>query len=93
MTGRGGRGDVADWRPIDTAPRDRTMVLVCATKILSRETRRTAPIMAVDFWHSHDRDGYEGWGHFNPTFYPATHWMPLPDAPTTPPRDGAEAGE
>lgn len=70
------------WQPIETVPdeikRDRTPVLVRATKVLSPQTRRKVPIVAVDFWHSHDRDGFEGWGHFNPTYYPATEWMSIP---------------
>lgn len=73
------------WQPIETAPKDRTKVLVCAMKVLNQEIRRRAPIMAVDFWHSRDRDGFDGWGHFNPQFYPATHWTPLPAAPENKP--------
>jgi Protein of unknown function (DUF551) len=80
-----------DWQPIDTAPRDRTKVLVCATTVLNLEIRRRkAPIMAVDFWHSRERDGFDGWAHFNPDFYPATHWMPLPKPPATTPGGGGE---
>jgi hypothetical protein len=66
-----------DWQPIRTAPRDGTPVLL----------GRFAPgkdyhgRIRVDWWRNHMRDGYSGFGHFNPQSWPATHWQPLPEPP------------
>ena len=39
--------------------------------------------MRVTWWRlTEDRQGYTGWGEFNPEFWPPTHWMPLPEPPT-----------
>lgn len=71
---------MGEWQRIDTAPRDRTKVL------LGRFTgeRRAAHegLVEVDFWRTGEaNDGYTGWGRFNARFWPPTHWMPLPTAP------------
>lgn len=57
--------DAIDWRPIDTAPRDGTMVLL----------HRPDGVMLVGAFNT--RAGV--WVHIkDPT---PTHWMPLPEPP------------
>lgn len=73
---------MSEWQPIETAPKDRTRILVLAAKSYSKSTSHMAMRMEVDFWHNTKSDGYNGYGHFNGEFYPATHWMPLPAPPT-----------
>lgn len=68
-----------DWRPIDTAPRDDSSVLVC-------DDRTQDGHHQVVFW---DETGYgdgPGWSTSDgPTFHHGafTHWMPLPAPPVT----------
>lgn len=61
-------GGVTQWQPIETAPRDGTLVLI-------REPRRCSGLAAM-FWG--------GWKYeFGGICYlEPTHWMPLPAAPT-----------
>lgn len=69
---------MSEWQDISTAPRD-------GTRILAFAIRDKKPIMRVTYWRLPEDDtGYTGWGEFNETFWPATHWMPLPKAPDTP---------
>jgi len=59
-----------DWQPIDTAPRDRTAILVyCESESIL--------IVSWNVIYGGFDDG-EGrpWGKDN-----ATHWMPLPEPP------------
>lgn len=75
----GGAVSEADWRPIDTAPLDRSEVLICA-----------ANGIRVAYY---DDRGFMGPGWFIPISkepnaggtYAAlvTHWMPLPKRPST----------
>jgi hypothetical protein len=70
------------WQPIQSAPHDGTPVLLGRFKPGDEYDGR----VRVDWWRNHMRDGYIGFGHFNPTYWPPTHWMPIPerpDAPTT----------
>lgn len=61
------------WRPIETAPKDGTRVLLCCMSP-TEYSRRNTGYMAVC--------GYdEGWGEFNRAYFPATHWQPLPEPP------------
>ena len=64
---------MSEWRPIETAPRDGSFILVCDIK-----DRR---MMTVVFWIDD-----ESWpwardddGEFSPDSF--THWMPLPESP------------
>lgn len=65
------------WQPIATAPKD-------GTRILAFGIRDSGPIYEVTWWRrAEDSKGYIGWGEFNMQYWPPTHWMPLPDAPTS----------
>lgn len=66
------------WRPIETAPRDGTEVLVCRTYAHNR------PEYAVAAWNGEEwRDmGDIGWaGMHGDEGNQPTHWMPLPPPP------------
>jgi hypothetical protein len=65
------------WQPIETAPRDGTLILV--GRFVKKCPHGRAGRVEVDRW----RDGkpYLGFGRFNPHYWPATHWMPLPEPP------------
>lgn len=68
---------MSDWQPIETAPKDGTQVLVGRFVPGDKYDRR----IRVDWWHGHMKHGYTGFGHFNPIYWPPTHWMPLPAPP------------
>lgn len=67
---------MSDWQPIETAPKDGTVILL-------GDNRYAKPAYLMAEW---DRD-YEYWmtktssrGHFQ-FWRDATHWMPLPEPP------------
>ena len=66
------------WRLIKTAPKDGTRILVACNRVVQGfpESRRGPK---ADFWHTTEGHGFEGWGKFNKSYFPATHWKPLPD--------------
>ena len=62
---------MSEWQPIETAPRDGTMMLVWAKEwscpvLMTREGRD-----GIEYWLIGDTDG-DGF---------PTHWMPLPELP------------
>ncbi len=66
---------MSEWQPIDTAPKDGTLILAYAR-------RKGKPYFRVTWWRQEsDRVGYVGWGEFNDTYWPATHWMPISEPP------------
>lgn len=61
------------WQPIETAPKDGTKIVAYAP-----EDANGRPRYAVTWWRQAKDDmGYIGWGEFNMTYWPPTHWMPL----------------
>lgn len=68
------------WQPIETAPKDGTLVLLCCVgwphSVLRDEPW---PIKVGGWWKSH-------WDIFGASWEP-THWMPLPEGPSTYPKD------
>lgn len=72
---------MSEWQPIDTAPKDGTAILV--GRFTGNPQASHEGVCAVDWWRSiTDRSGFVGFGQFNPSYFPATHWMPLPPPPT-----------
>lgn len=69
------------WQPIETAPKDRRILVVCmkATNSCKHRERR----IEADFWHTRDKHGFDGFGKFNPIGFPATHWMECPELPNS----------
>lgn len=63
------------WFPIESAPKDGTRILVYSTKN-KLESYKSGP--HVD---RHNKTYAGGFGKFNSSYYPATHWHPLPPAP------------
>lgn len=83
---------MAGWRPIETAPKDGTRVLVYQEDEASDMTPQIAWWIT---WH-----GEEGW-HIcwdneplqnNSAFAPPTHWAPLPEPPASVARLASEIG-
>jgi hypothetical protein len=64
------------WQPIETAPKDGSVLLVCEVGLDSSMT------YAVAFWGA-QQDGVETWFGLDllPLGYSLTHWMPLPEPP------------
>jgi hypothetical protein len=66
------------WLPIETAPKDGNHILIGYFGGGPYHGR-----VRVDWYRTPEQKaGFIGWGQFNPAFYPATHWMPLPEPPT-----------
>jgi hypothetical protein len=64
--------EAAQWRPIETAPKDGSTVL-----LYFADHSLAYPMIGTGFW-----DGVTGqW--WNKAWNEATHWMPLPDPPAT----------
>jgi hypothetical protein len=62
---------VSEWQPIETAPRDRLLLLACADWPFIRARDKPIPVKVGGWWS-------EGWNVFGASWKP-THWMPLPD--------------
>lgn len=71
---------MADWQPIESAPKDGTKILV--GRFVEKCPHGANGRMAVDYWHnSGQKYGFTGFARFNNSYWPATHWMPLPPPP------------
>ena len=76
-----------EWKPIETAPKMKTVLLFAVTDIgPSGEVRNWK--MASGFWHSGYVDGHDNSTPWNwegrqvKTYEPSpTHWMPMPEPP------------
>lgn len=67
-----------DWKPIETAPKDGTPVLLGRFRKGCSKNGR----VRVDWYRlPEDGAGFLGFGKFNNTYWPATHWMPIPPPP------------
>jgi len=74
------KGGEDGWMPIETAPRDGTSVLL--GRFTGQKGAKNEGHICVDWWRRpEDEMGYVGFGFFNPTHWPATHWRPLPAPP------------
>lgn len=74
---------LADWQPIETAPKDGMAILAWSPKAVSEGKLTSSNGIAIACWRS-DRAkyGFVGWNAFNDQFWPPTHWAPLPKPPT-----------
>ena len=80
-----------EWRPIETAPKDGTRVLVAGDD----DGGRVAGGVVEARWFRQPQHRMEGWLAFfneDPAFDPGcfispTHWMPLPAPPVQPSSD------
>lgn len=65
------------WQPIETAPMDGThILLVCQYRV---DGRLFSSSCWVDFWMDEE---WTHWPRIIDAPFHATHWMPLPTAPT-----------
>jgi len=73
----------AEWHPIETAPKDDTRI-ICGRFTGDAEAMQEG-FVAVD-WRRDTARGhrYNGYGEFNMSSWPPTHWMPLPEPPANP---------
>ena len=80
----------ADWRPIETAPKDGSWVLLCGGKCQGDEGDYDwRPVVAqwTDYLNGRLGQKYERWqfawydGGYYGTYEGPTHWLPLPDGP------------
>ena len=76
------------WQPIETAPKMKNILMWAATDISDFGEIRNWKI-ATGYWST----GHDAWiwdGSALKTFdVKPTHWMPLPDPPLDPPKNGA----
>ncbi len=84
LTDRYGAGvEKAGWRPIETAPKDGTRILL--GRFTGDQKARHEGLIKIDWYRTPESDSsFSGFGSFNPVYWPATHWMPLPLPPTLP---------
>ena len=86
------RNELSGWRPIETAPKDGTLVLVYNTLNNGTITSIDGKIAVARYSHQHDGLEESLWEYG--TYYSenskdnqgaylisATHWMPLPEPP------------
>jgi len=71
--------DALQWQPIETAPKDGQMFLVCLPRMMNLILRANYNTV-----HGYFRTDHSDSGITNPTFFhDGDYWMPLP----TPPED------
>lgn len=74
---------MTEWRPIDSAPKDGTRILVASNGLV--DTAYWATVSGNANCWGQDYTGwvnYDSEDPFYSVFYDgATHWMPLPDPP------------
>lgn len=81
---------MTDWRPIETAPKDGTLVMLSGDRIYYGWDGKTKPLAVVgQFASSCNPLGADTWqfawfdGGFYGEYENPTHWMPLPDPPAS----------
>ena len=84
-------GEERAWQPIETAPKDGTRMDLWAKSWLPAFDRFESKRFADCYWRQQDviMGGWKAaWIGVSSDWLP-THWMPLPDAPAAPSREGA----
>ena len=79
-----GISNYPDWQPIETAPRDNTIVLLCWPDegVASDFPPETAQMMiGTGYYETGAYQSYVGWMCDNQENLSPTHWMPLPEMP------------
>ena len=66
---------MTEWKPIETAPKDGTPILLYSSKAKMNLVLNNG--CEVDFYNSK----YDGFGRFNMRHWPPSHWMLLPEPP------------
>ena len=70
---------MSGWQPIETAPKDGTRILL--GRFGKPKCDMNGRIMVDWYRQQSDKAGFTGFGKFNTTYWPATHWQPLPEPP------------
>jgi hypothetical protein len=65
----------AAWKPISSAPRDGTYILIAVPPYDNEEFVQPA------LWYQGERDESPAWENSGGRYPKATHWMPLPPPP------------
>ncbi len=69
-----------EWQPIESAPRDGSKILL--GRFTGKPKADREGYICVDWCRqAKDKRGFIGFGGFNTTYWPPTHWMPLPAPP------------
>lgn len=73
---------MSEWQTIETAPMDGTKVLVGCFRVAAGYEQFLGR-MCVDYWEKR----FKGFGAFNGSYWPATHWQHLPPPPAQAKKD------
>ena len=66
------------WRPIETAPKDGTRILL----VMPRGNGRHEDLVTIGYWHQPGNAALKGfWTASGSSSRLSSHWMPLPGAP------------
>jgi hypothetical protein len=69
------------WRPIETAPKDRHLLLFGGQKPPFRGVTYYDPLVFSGYWDSIDQAWCAHGSTAEGPFFHATHWQPLPAVP------------
>ena len=69
------------WQPIDTAPKDRCVLLYGVTCPGEVMVQFRKPKVFSGYWSRLDESWTTDGSHWDGPFVDPTHWMPLPDPP------------
>lgn len=81
---------MSEWKPIETAPKDGTWILVCGGSC-GQESDTDPSCVSAHYTNylngrTFENDGWWQWAWFDGGYYgryeSPTHWMPLPDLPS-----------
>jgi hypothetical protein len=71
-----------EWMPIDTAPKDGTLLLICSGNYYERDFPVGVPTTASWRAYHPNAKGKECWRDINGNKLSPTHWMHLPPDPS-----------
>lgn len=77
---------MAEWKPIESAPRDGTWVLICQSHGTDSRDDFGSFVHRAAWWAS-ENDGSGAWIVYNAQpldpecFFEPTHWMQIPEPP------------
>jgi hypothetical protein len=75
---------MTDWNPIETAPKDRSLLLFGEMKPFDGLIGLDGPIIFTGYWDSIDEAWCSSGSTWLGPFYRPTHWQPLPARPSPP---------
>lgn len=72
---------MADWKPIETAPKDGQSILLFGLQEPHSDLRCSEPIVFTGYWDDIDSAWCGTASTWTGPFYRPSHWQPLPEAP------------